>query len=134
MTQASEQVVPAQDEPLKFHPVERSSSIDAAFAAQRQLRQTCPVSTQQFGSSPPARLLVAYEDCVSVYRDKRRFSNRHGHALDPDRPQYEDPTMRNVFFMDPPEQVPVRRILVSALSPSMVEAATFTSNGWLKTS
>jgi cytochrome P450 len=93
-------------------------TIDPAY---RKLQESGPIQVQlPFGE--PCWLATRYEDCRTVYGD-RRFGRRLGLAHDAPgmwpSEFVKDPTL--LLNMDPPEQSRVRRLTSGAFSPGSVQ-------------
>jgi cytochrome P450 len=86
----------------------------------RELRRGCPVSRIGGGDKHPFTMVTRYEDCARVYRDHEAFSSIIG-----DRPTIQGhldapADQIRLVEMDEPAHRPVRRIMLTAVSPAAV--------------
>ncbi len=105
--------MPDTTEP-RFDPLDPADAADP-YEKLAELRARCPVSHPRQGVS----LVVRHDDTASVFRNWEKFSNAGGLRLEGDKPT-EEQTLNEI---DPPRHGPIRRQLLSALSPAIVAAA-----------
>lgn len=101
---------------ISFNPLD-TSQLDDPYPVMAELREKCPVSSPFPGLFYTARR----EESVQVFRDYRTFSNNwHGGSMQlmSDGEMSEDEM--TIQDMDPPRHGPVRRLLLTALSPAKV--------------
>ena len=106
--------------PIGFHPLDPAQGADPAAALAR-LQQTCPVARIERGDLDPVTLVTSYAGVAEVYQGRYAFSNRHGHATVASPSSTFDSS--TLFTLDGDAHRRVRRVLVAALSPHLVEAA-----------
>jgi cytochrome P450 len=120
---------PAQP-PIEFYPLnredfvyppERDSSADP-LAKLRELRQHCPVARLGGEERPAFTLFSRYDDCSRIYRDSARFSSVIGNRPTAEGHLHVAPEKMRLVELDDPAHRPVRRIMLTAVSPAAVAA------------
>jgi len=97
-----------------FNPLDPADAADP-YEKLAELRERCPVSHPRAGVD----FVVRHGDTASVFRNWETFSNVGGLRLEGDKPT-EEQTLNEI---DPPRHGPIRRQLLSALSPAIVAGA-----------
>jgi cytochrome P450 len=85
---------------------------DAPYDALSALRAECPVSEPR----PGVKVVVRHADVSAAFRSWATFSNAGGLRLGHVKPE-EEQTLNEI---DPPRHGPIRRILLTALSPKAI--------------
>lgn len=105
MARVPEPAVPA------FNPVDREDA-ENPYEALHALRDRCPVSEPL----PGVKFVVRHGDASSAFRNWETFSNAGGMRLSGQKP----PEERTLNEIDPPRHGPIRRIMLTALSPASI--------------
>ena len=104
-----------------FHPLDRERAADP-FDALATLQSTCPVARIDRERFDPITLITSYQAVTDVYQGRYQFSNRFGHSLAADPGATFDTS--TLFSLDGDAHRRVRRALVAALNPHLVDAAS----------
>src|SRR4051812_2802514 len=102
---------------LRFHPMDMAQAAEP-FALLDEIRAQCPVSRQTHERFDPIVLVTSYEAVTDVYLRREEFISL-GHTIAPVPGKSIDPPA--VISLDGAPHRRVRRILVNALSPHLVE-------------
>jgi cytochrome P450 len=105
---------PAPDSGATFNPLDAADAADP-YEALASLRDHAPV-TQPV---PGVNFVVRHADTAFVFRNWETFSNAGGLRLGGEKPE-EEQTLNEI---DPPRHGPIRRLLLTALSPAAVAGA-----------
>jgi cytochrome P450 len=108
MAAVSNEEVPA------FNPLDRGDA-ENPYDALHTLRDRCPISEPL----PGVKFAVRHADVSAVFRDWETYSNAGGLRLGKVKPP-EEQTLNEI---DPPRHGPIRRIMLTALSPAAIAHA-----------
>jgi cytochrome P450 len=97
-----------------FNPLDRGDA-ENPYEALHELRDHCPVSEPL----PGVKFAVRHGDISSVFRNWEMYSNAGGLRLGSVKPP-EEQTLNEI---DPPRHGPIRRIMLTALSPASIAHA-----------
>ena len=103
-----------------FHPLNPADTANP-FEKLDDLRATCPISRPQLDGQPELTFFTRYGDVAGIYRDYRTWGNL-GVSVDVEHHKTLAPESLSAIAADPPLHTRIRRLMLTAVAPSAIEA------------